>query len=404
MRSPRDRFRDQNRTMRAYTASVILGSAACFVIALVSIGTDAIGELFQRSDLYLILALVVLADTYPFLPWMRDVRNRVRLHLSGAFTLALLLVCGPAAIVLFPVISAVAQARITTALWRRVFNGAVLTLEAVLGYTALWLAMGSWPAEPTAGQLLVGGTIVAVVWEVVNVLAVCTAMTLIDSSQFWDNVRLGAKRTVPWLTALVAAPLIAYGLVHAAILIPSLGLITILGHHAITSTIRASDDARTDRLTGLANRAALMELLDDVFRPNSPVAEVAVLMIDLNEFKTINDKLGHVAGDAVLAEVGRRLRRSSSGSLITARLGGDEFVVVVADVAAAPLLADRIRDALSEPLPDALVPQGSWSIGASIGIAASHAGDSPLDLLRAADRQMYQDKADRADASASSER
>lgn len=395
MRSPRDRFRDQNRGMRAYATAIVLAAAVGLVIALVTIGAGALGALFQRGELYLICALIVLADVYPFLPWMRDVRSRVRLHFSGAFTLTLVLVCGPAAVVLFPVISTIAQARIPSALWRRVFNIAVMTLEALFGYAILRLVIGPWPATPEASDLLIGGTVVAVVWEAVNVLSVCAALTIVDSSDFVANIRLGLRRTLPWFTALVAAPLVAFGLIHAPILIPSLGLITVLGHHAIASTIRASDDARTDRLTGLANRAALMEELDRLLRPHHPMTSITLLMIDLNDFKTINDRLGHVAGDAVLTEVGRRLRSVADDSLMTARLGGDEFVVLLAATADADALAEKVRAALSEPMPAGIDPAGPWSIGASIGVAGSRPGDGPVDLLRTADRQMYQDKAER---------
>jgi diguanylate cyclase (GGDEF)-like protein len=156
--------------------------------------------------------------------------------------------------------------------------------------------------------------------------------------------------------------------------------------------------ARLDHLTGMANRKALEEALDAaVAAAEEPEGErVAVLVIDLDGFKQINDTLGHDQGDWVLQEIGRRLHANTFEFDTAARLGGDEFAVVLRqlrdadDVAA---VAARLREALVRPIDVGGVPR---FIGASIGAAVyPQHGRSSTELLRAADAAMYQAKRSR---------
>lgn len=154
---------------------------------------------------------------------------------------------------------------------------------------------------------------------------------------------------------------------------------------------RLSALALQDPLTSLPNRAALEAQLDRALAAaRRQGTALAVLMIDLDGFKPINDRHGHEVGDRVLVEVGRRLRGSARDSDFVARLGGDEFVMLserIGDVTCAGLLAERVLAALRVPLPD------SPHIGASIGVAISIDGhDDATTLLRRADLAMYQAK------------
>jgi diguanylate cyclase (GGDEF)-like protein len=153
-----------------------------------------------------------------------------------------------------------------------------------------------------------------------------------------------------------------------------------------------------DGLTGLPNR----ELLEDriaqlVVRGRRDSACHAALFVDLDGFKQINDTLGHDHGDAVLCTVARRLSSVVRQTDTVARIGGDEFFIIAHDVgsqAAAAHLADKILDALAEPVPG--VP-GRQRVGASIGIClfsgAVLADSDPGAVIRAADGAMYQAKA-----------
>jgi diguanylate cyclase (GGDEF)-like protein len=128
-------------------------------------------------------------------------------------------------------------------------------------------------------------------------------------------------------------------------------------------------------------------------------APLAVLFIDLDNFKDVNDRYGHVAGDRLLRRVARALDDSLGRGVVLGRWGGDEFVVAVPAADAGQIAS------LSTSLGDALVRHlGPSSIGASIGVAWLRPEDVaggpsdhlPLDLIEAADRAMYDDKAARS--------
>ena len=152
--------------------------------------------------------------------------------------------------------------------------------------------------------------------------------------------------------------------------------------------------ATHDTLTGLANRRMLTERLSHALARAERTGEaVAVLFIDLDGFKSVNDKHGHGAGDEVLRDVASRLRRIARATDFVARLGGDEFVILLdTDVhpGSPSMLAERVFDALSAPC---RFTGGEAPIGASIGVAM-HPPLSNLaaDLIRRADAAMYEAK------------
>jgi diguanylate cyclase (GGDEF)-like protein len=164
--------------------------------------------------------------------------------------------------------------------------------------------------------------------------------------------------------------------------------------------------AAHDTLTGLPNRATFMAALEP--RLHDTGAEVAVLFVDLDGFKQVNDSLGHAAGDAVLVAAADRLRSVVRAGDLVARFAGDEFVVLCvgapgAGDVLAPALAARLRDALARPIP---VGDTSVTVSASIGIAVAAGGPGadtidrdPDELLRRADLAMYRSKHERAAAS-----
>jgi diguanylate cyclase len=149
-----------------------------------------------------------------------------------------------------------------------------------------------------------------------------------------------------------------------------------------------------DALTGLPNRSLFIDHLQLALAQTSRSNEkLAVLFLDLDGFKTINDSLGHDVGDAVLVEVAERLRVTARAGDTVARFGGDEFTILCPELDA-PLaianLARRIGDAIARPLH---VANHDYTITASIGIALSTSGvDSPAGLVRDADAAMYRAK------------
>jgi diguanylate cyclase (GGDEF)-like protein len=160
---------------------------------------------------------------------------------------------------------------------------------------------------------------------------------------------------------------------------------------------RALYRALHDPLTGLANRGLLMEQLGQALsRATRRPGAVAVLFLDLDRFKVVNDSLGHAVGDDLLVEVARRLERIMRSADTVARLGGDEFVVLAEDVAGveeAFALARRLRDAVATPVPFAGGQQ--IVVTASVGIALSDpsaVAATPSSLLWDADVAMYRAK------------
>ena len=147
--------------------------------------------------------------------------------------------------------------------------------------------------------------------------------------------------------------------------------------------------ARHDPLTGLRNRRALLERTAQELETGRPLA---LMLLDLDDFKVVNDTHGHDIGDALLSAVGARLAGAVRDGDIVARFGGDEFAVLclgVDDEEAARSLAPRLLDHLRGPL---RLGVGAWSVAGSLGVALSRAGATPEDLLRDADTAMYQAK------------
>ena len=148
-----------------------------------------------------------------------------------------------------------------------------------------------------------------------------------------------------------------------------------------------------DPLTDLPNRALFLDRLEHALhRLERRGVRVALVFIDLDHFKLINDSLGHVTGDRLLQAVGARLAQSLRQGDTAARLGGDEFVVCLEDLTdlqEAMEIARRIQQAVAVPLlPDA----SQIVLSASLGIAIAEPGSSPQELLRDADLAMYSAK------------
>ena len=140
-----------------------------------------------------------------------------------------------------------------------------------------------------------------------------------------------------------------------------------------------------DELTGLPNRRGFHEFL-------APVPQAAVLMLDLDHFKEINDSLGHHAGDRLLSMTAQRIRETLHGSEVVARLGGDEFAILLpgADEPRALARARELREALTRPFP---LEGVSIAVDASVGVAVGTRTVGPGTLLRRADIAMYAAKA-----------
>lgn len=164
----------------------------------------------------------------------------------------------------------------------------------------------------------------------------------------------------------------------------------------LTAQRALASAASTDDLTGLPNRGELLRRMKASLPQAGPGAAVAVLFVDLDLFKDVNDHLGHQAGDDVLVVVSKRLASSLRAHDHLGRLGGDEFGVLlteVRDVREVRSVVSRLVTAIEQPI---TLKSGTVRIGASVGYAISADPRMPLDrLLAAADQRMYQIKANR---------
>jgi diguanylate cyclase (GGDEF)-like protein/PAS domain S-box-containing protein len=147
--------------------------------------------------------------------------------------------------------------------------------------------------------------------------------------------------------------------------------------------------ASHDPLTGLPNRSLLNDRLAQLLRARRPLA---LLYVDLDRFKPINDNFGHEVGDELLRRVAQRLTTATDASDLVARVGGDEFVVLavgITDPTTAVAVAGRLEHRLAQPFQ---LKSGTVVIGASIGVAVATGDSTAQSLLVEADRAMYHAK------------
>jgi diguanylate cyclase (GGDEF)-like protein len=163
------------------------------------------------------------------------------------------------------------------------------------------------------------------------------------------------------------------------------------------SVERLQHDALHDALTGLPNRTLFLDRLEQSLRRarrRGPESGAAVLFLDLDRFKVVNDSLGHHAGDDLLQSVALRLDAALRPGDTVARIGGDEFTVLLEDVAEpreATIVAERVLATLAQPFP---IAGRELHVSGSIGIALAGPDVDPEELIRDADVAMYRAKAE----------
>jgi diguanylate cyclase (GGDEF)-like protein len=214
----------------------------------------------------------------------------------------------------------------------------------------------------------------------------------------------------PFMTASYVLPLLSldhpvWAVSSALYAIPACGLVAETSAWAMKRAARATKAlsesenrlryiAHHDSLTGLSNRADFMMSLARALEtvPARASAPIALLFIDVDRFKTINDYFGHATGDALLQEVSKRLSACVRSEDVVARLGGDEFTVLLQGVGS-PADVYRLSSRIREQLNTRLVIGGyNIELAASVGIAVATVGDSAEDLMKRADAAMYQAK------------
>jgi len=283
-------------------------------------------------------------------------------------------------------------------LYRHLYTTATVVLAAYAAQAIVLLGGGVQGPPTDARELIALGAAVAV-YGVVNTALVAAAIALTgahnrvsDLLGHWDDNALeiatlcmGALTAValtanPWLVLLVLPPLLV---LHRAVLVRQL-----------------EEAVRTDGKTGLLTAAAWHALAARGMRRTERAgAVVGVLVLDIDHFKAVNDRFGHLAGDDVLAAVGAALRAEVRDHDLVGRFGGEEFVVLLPDLphgaehVAVHAVADRIRRRVSALMVTVGAPEGARTIDGltiSVGGALHPAAGTSLDLvLRAADAALY---------------
>ena len=384
--------------LRTYLAVVMFGGTAMLVLGFTA-GFDGPVDPGQAA---LFAALALLAEMLP----IRLLRG-FELNVSLTFVFALLLAAGPGpALVVAAGAGLIADLFQRKPLWRGLFNGlqaalalgagaSVLALLDPDGYTRAYASPRDFPPIIVA----------ALVLFIVNHLAVAGALALhrglpITALVMPDLVLHGTST----LMMVILAPVLLVAAAHHLFLVPVLLVPVGAVYFAARALSERDRQAFTDRLTGLNNRAWFHESANVLFADRGPghtaeTAGVAVMLIDLDRFKEVNDTLGHHVGDELLAQIGPRLSSALGQADLLARFGGDEFGILVHDVPDAATALERggqILEGLEQPFP---LSGLSLDIEASMGIALYPEHGTDIDtLIRRADVAMYLAKESRRGA------
>ncbi len=344
----------------------------CYACIVAEVGS--IGLLLHQPGFVLLAGLVLLADLYPLVPSMREVRSSNTFAWSVALSLAAVLAYGPAAALLFLL------SGITAALPRRSDRWCNLAVSVVIfGATGLAVAALSHGADVVVAGLLTEGAwrltllglLLAGVVVVVHPLLVGVAATARGRSSWTEQRRRVGKSLRIWGASLLTAPLLATLALEGPWALPSMAVVIVALNQVSRTMVRSTEASRTDGLTGIANRSALSRVLADRVAAIQPGRLVTVLLIDLDRFKDVNDTYGHVVGDQVLVAVAHRLQAAAAGADLVARYGGDEFAVVLTT-------ADDSGPVDPGPVSAELVgaePVGAELVGAEpVGPGPAHSG------------------------------
>lgn len=261
----------------------------------------------------------------------------------------------------------------------------------------LELLYGQQPALlPNEWQLVERSLAAAATFVLTNLVLWTTVDRAVRGRSFATGVRIIWRNDGQWWVSYAATPLFVLILLVAPWLMLLAGVLMVAVWQTHVVTGRRTQQAKTDALTGLSNRLGLFEDLDVLLANHG----VVLLFADLDDFKAVNDSLGHTGGDQVLTEIGRRIagwvkanpQLRPRSDTAAARIGGDEFVVLLAEdsqddeVSAA---AADLTSVLAQPISvGQQVVQVSWSLGWT----RSAAGVDALELLRAADNRLYRHK------------
>jgi len=281
--------------------------------------------------------------------------------------------------------------------WRVVLNTALWGLQGAAAAGALILLTGShnWADPVPVWAMLPLSAVLGVVIESLNLVLIGISLTLVGATSWVEHLADWRNQLAVGSLALTA-PIAAVLAYNVPALLPLLALAMLGAQSGLRTVSFRTTLAGNDPLTGIANRATLLDRLRERMKGRRGARDaVTLLLVDLDGFKLVNDRYGHLAGDRLLVEVAQRLEAATRSGDLVARFGGDEFAVLLgpgAPARSAEDVAARIREAVARPIQ---IGEGAVVIGVSVGaVTASGAGDARA-LLAGADVELYRAKAAR---------
>jgi diguanylate cyclase (GGDEF)-like protein len=356
---------------------------------------------WRFSSHWLVVAIfslvLVVGEMWP-IPVARGVQAGDEITVSSTFGFALLLVAPVPYAVAAQALALVIDWVVRRRAWNRLpFNVAQYAL-AFIGARATYVALSGDPftphnalSLPALGPSIAAGAVFLLVNNTLVGIAVAAKLRIKLRRVLLEDLTWQVTTSAP-LLGLGPLAVVAAAWTPASVLLLLIPIVAL--HRSGRTAMRREQEALRDPLTGLANRTMLAEVTSRALQNGDGMS--AMLLLDLDHFKDINDTLGHAVGDTMLIAVAGILTQLAEPQHLVARLGGDEFAVLVSGVAdeeAVLVLAERLCAAIRQPV---TVQGVTLTVGCSIGVgvAPTHA-DTVEGLLRCADVALYAAKVTR---------
>ncbi len=374
---------------RLYLVTVIAGGVAAIMGTLALSGLDLVPAGHVRS-FWICVLLLFLGETRPH-AWFR--RGGGEITPTWTFAFALLLIAPPAAALLaVPVASLMADRLGGKDFQRYAFNAAQLALSLGAGAVVLHGFGGRGGLDNVTAldlRWLFAATMAGATMFCTNALLTAVVISLHQGRPAMALVRDGITHNLTTDGMLLAlAPILVVIADQTLVLVPPLLITAYAVYRAVELALAHEHEATHDLLTGLPNRRLFFDDLTSAMQRRD--RDLAVALIDLDNFKAVNDRLGHGLGDLALIEAGRRIETCLGQHDIAARLGGDEFAIVLGGGADRDTCHRRML-ALLRSLCEPMILDGvPVTLGASIGVAmGSGSVRNASALLHRADVSMY---------------
>ena len=384
----------RHRLVDAYVAMVAVAAVAltCIVFAL---GTREIVPPGKGIYVAIFCGLLFIGETRT--KWFRF-GDGGQVTPGWAFAFSIVLLGSPiVAIAAMAACTLFVDLRDHKSLTKIVFNAGQITASLAAGAIVLRLLGLRSPITdtgPLSYRWGIGIVLAGALVFTANGLLTCIVLALHYKTSLRSMMGRSFFLSISADGALLAlSPIFVVAIHFSLMMLPLLGVTALLIYQSTQQALRRAHEANHDSLTHLLNRRTFDNHLSGFLASNADDVRGAVLLLDLDGFKEINDRLGHQTGDMVLLGVAEQLTRSAPEAAVVARLGGDEFAVLIPDVgseASTMAVVEQLRTELTRPI---VVDGFPLSVGVSIGLAfAPTHGRTPEDLLSAADVAMYRAK------------